>query len=79
MPKHFCPRCGGGNQRSGHVRNLGKVYFEFGGSGLFRRRGQDVPVGAVMCLDCGHIELRADVEALSRRAIEGPGRAAIAS
>jgi len=55
-----CLRCGSTNLKPGSFQSTGKVYFRPKGAKLLTIHTSGVPVGAIGCLDCGHIELTVD-------------------
>ena len=57
-----CTRCGGTALESGQLTNpRGNVTFNLSKTPFLTWTSPMVPVSAVMCLDCGAIELTGDV------------------
>lgn len=52
-----CIRCGSTNLKSGSFQSTGKVYFRAKGSKILTVHTSGIPVNAIGCYDCGHIEL----------------------
>ena len=57
-----CLRCGSANLESGELQSTGKVYARPKNANLTAVLKTGVPVDAVMCYDCGHVELVVDAE-----------------
>jgi len=66
----FCTRCGGNDLRIGQMRHADQIHFDLGEGGMFGRRTVGVTIHAAMCTDCGHIEMRGDIEALRRLEVD---------
>ena len=58
--KGKCLRCGSTNTKPGNVQSTGKIYIRPKDAKLSAVLKTGVPVDAVICLDCGHIELIID-------------------
>jgi hypothetical protein len=61
MPVHICTRCGSNELRAGSIRGLGQVHFDLGNRKLFSR-ANEIPIQGAVCMECGHVELIADVD-----------------
>ena len=55
-----CLRCGGNNLTPSDLQSTGKIYSRPQDAKLVTVLTTGVPVSAMMCLDCGHIELLVD-------------------
>jgi len=53
----ICLRCGSTNIRPGSFQSTGKVYFRATDTKILTIHTSGVPVDAIGCYDCGHIEL----------------------
>ena len=65
-----CLRCGSTNLKPGSFQSTGKVYFRPKGAKLLTIATSGVPVDAIGCFDCGHVELIIDpkkARAMSRK------------
>jgi hypothetical protein len=60
--KKKCFRCGSTQLASGWAQSTGKMYFRPDKVNFFAPRTADLSVTAMMCLDCGTIELVGDVK-----------------
>jgi hypothetical protein len=71
MDPKKCIRCGGTRLEPGAIQSTGRIYFRPVNSSFWSLRTADVPVEANVCLDCGTVEMVAEVkkvEALVGRA-----------
>jgi predicted nucleic-acid-binding Zn-ribbon protein len=57
-----CIRCGSTNLKLGSFQSTGKVYFRAKGSKVLTVHTSGVPVNAIGCYDCGHVELTLDTK-----------------
>jgi predicted nucleic-acid-binding Zn-ribbon protein len=57
-----CLRCGGQNLSPSELQSTGKIYSRPRDAKLVTVLTTGVPVGANICLDCGHVELAVDAE-----------------
>ena len=55
--KEKCLRCGSTNTKPGNLQSTGKIYIRPKDAKLSAVLKSGVPVDAVICFDCGHIEL----------------------
>jgi hypothetical protein len=55
-----CLRCGSVGLEGGQFQSTGKVYFRPKGASLTSIFTGGLPVDAVACLNCGHLELGID-------------------
>jgi len=55
-----CLRCGGVNTEDGEFQSTGKIYTRPKKATLVALLTSGVPVDAVVCYDCGHVELVVD-------------------
>jgi predicted nucleic-acid-binding Zn-ribbon protein len=55
--KRKCLRCGSTNTTPSDLQSTGKIYIRPKDAKLSAVLKSGVPVDAVICLDCGHIEL----------------------
>lgn len=55
--KNQCLRCGGSNLEAGEFQSTGKIYSRPKNAKLVTVLTTGVPVGTLMCYDCGHVEL----------------------
>lgn len=62
MQVHICTRCGSNELRSGNIRGLGQIHFDLGHRKLFSRT-KEIPIQGAICMDCGHVELIANIDA----------------
>jgi predicted nucleic-acid-binding Zn-ribbon protein len=60
-----CARCGGTNLEPGHLHTTGKVHFRPTHSKFLTLHTSDVHIHAEVCMDCGHLQMLADVKKLS--------------
>lgn len=66
-----CLRCGGSNLKPSALQSTGKVYVRPKDAKLVTVLTTGVMVDAVVCLDCGHVELVANkdkIKALLKKA-----------
>ena len=64
-----CMKCGGVNLEDGEFQSTGKIYSRPKNAKLVTMLTTGVPVNALLCYDCGHVELVVDpkkVRSLSR-------------
>lgn len=61
MEPKTCIRCRGTRLEPGAVRSTGRIYFRPANTAFWSLRTADVPVEANLCLDCGTVELVADI------------------
>ncbi len=57
-----CYRCGGERLEPGQMQSTGKIYFRPENAKFLTMKSANIPVNANICLDCGAIELVAEVE-----------------
>lgn len=57
-----CLRCGGTNLQPSDLQSTGKIYSRPKDAKLVTVLTTGVPVNALICLDCGHVELVVDTE-----------------
>lgn len=57
-----CLRCGGSNLKPSALQSTGKVYARPKDAKLVTVLTTGVMVDAIICLDCGHVELVVDKE-----------------
>ena len=55
-----CLRCGGTNLKPSNFHSTGKIYSRPKNAKLVALLTGGVPVSALTCLDCGHVELLVD-------------------
>ena len=60
-----CSRCGGIDFESGSIHSTGKVHFRPAHAKFLTLHTGDIAVNASVCVNCGHVELVADVKKLS--------------
>ena len=58
--KKKCLRCGSVNTKPSNLQSTGKIYIRPKDAKLSAVLKTGVPVDAVVCLDCGHVELVID-------------------
>jgi predicted nucleic-acid-binding Zn-ribbon protein len=58
--KRKCLRCGSTNTKPSNLQSTGKIYIRPKDAKLSAVLRTGVPVDAIVCLDCGHIELITD-------------------
>ena len=61
-----CAICGHSRMVPGRLQDLGRMYFRPARTRFWVLHEAVVPVNAVVCTACGHIEMRADTRKLSR-------------
>jgi excisionase family DNA binding protein len=61
-----CGVCGHGDLVDGHVQGNGRLYFRPSRARFWVLREAIVPVRARVCIECGHVQLRADTRKLRR-------------
>jgi len=62
MKPTACARCNGSRLEDGALKSpRGTVFFQLDKTPFLTLSLPDIQVCAVMCLDCGHIEMRGDV------------------
>jgi hypothetical protein len=61
-----CSSCGGTHVEPGSLHTAGKVHFRPAHSKFLAMHTADVEVKAHVCVDCGHVNLAADIRKLSR-------------
>jgi predicted nucleic-acid-binding Zn-ribbon protein len=71
-----CALCGGTNLEPGHLHTTGKVNFRPSHSKFFTLHTADVAISAEVCMDCGHVQLLADIKKLAT--LRNPAHAATA-
>lgn len=57
-----CIRCSSERIETGSIQTTGQVRFHPNHTKFVSLRTSDIKIQAFMCLDCGHIQLRGDVE-----------------
>jgi predicted nucleic-acid-binding Zn-ribbon protein len=57
-----CLRCGGTNLQPSELQSTGKIYSRPKDAKLVTVLTTGVPVSALICLNCGHLELIVDTE-----------------
>jgi len=57
-----CLRCGGTNLQPSNLQSTGKIYSRPKDAKLVTVLTTGVPVSALICLDCGHVEVVVDPE-----------------
>ena len=57
-----CLRCGGTNLQPSDLQSTGKIYSRPKDAKLVTVLTTGVPVSALICLNCGHVELVVDAE-----------------
>ncbi len=57
-----CLRCGGTNLQPSELQSTGKIYSRPKDAKLVTVLTTGVPVSALICLNCGHVELVVDTE-----------------
>ena len=57
-----CLRCGGINLQPSDLQSTGKIYSRPKDAKLVTVLTTGVPVSALICLNCGHVELVVDTE-----------------
>jgi predicted nucleic-acid-binding Zn-ribbon protein len=57
-----CLKCGGCNIEDGEFQSTGKIYSRPKNAKLVTVLTTGVPVGALICYDCGHVELVVDAK-----------------
>ncbi len=57
-----CLRCGGTNLKPSELQSTGKIYSRPKDAKLVTVLTTGVPVSALICLTCGHVELIVDTE-----------------
>lgn len=57
-----CLRCGGANLQPSDLQSTGKIYSRPKDAKLVTVLTTGVPVSALICLNCGHVELVVDTE-----------------
>lgn len=57
-----CLRCGGTNLAPSNVQSTGKLYSCPKDAKLVSLMTTGAPVSALICLDCGHVELLVDTK-----------------
>lgn len=57
-----CLRCGGTNLQPSDLQSTGKIYSRPKDAKLVTVLTTGVPVSALICLNCGHLELVVDTE-----------------
>ncbi len=57
-----CLRCGGTNLQPSDLQSTGKIYSRPKDAKLVTVLTTGVPVSALICLNCGHVELIVDTE-----------------
>lgn len=60
-----CTECGGTDLEPGAIQSTGKLYFRPANAKFLTLRTADISVNANVCVDCGHVQLVADVEKLA--------------
>ena len=61
-----CVVCGHGDLVDGHMQDIGRLYFRPSRARFWVLREAIVPVRARVCIECGHVQLRADTRKLRR-------------
>ena len=61
-----CSRCGGSKLESGRVQSTGRIHFHFENPRFLTMHTGYVPVVATICLDCGTIDLKGEVDKARR-------------
>ena len=56
-----CLRCGSTNTKFSNLQSTGKIYVRPKDAKLLTVLKTGVPVDAIICLGCGHIELIVDI------------------
>jgi hypothetical protein len=56
-----CLQCGSSSLEPGRVQSTGRLYFRPANPRIMTVRTADIPVRASMCLDCGAIDFRGEV------------------
>ena len=64
--ENTCSRCGGSKLESGRVQSTGRIHFHFENPRFLTMRTGYVPVDATICLDCGTIDLKGEVDKARR-------------
>jgi hypothetical protein len=57
-----CLRCGGTNLKPAHFESTGKIYSRPKNAKLITLLTTGVLVNAILCVDCGHVELVVDTD-----------------
>lgn len=57
-----CLRCGGTNLQPSDLQSTGKIYSRPKDAKLVTVLTTGVPLSALICLNCGHVELIVDTE-----------------
>jgi len=57
-----CMRCGSTNVTPSELQSTGKIYSRPKSAKLLTVLTTGAPVSALICLDCGHLELMVDAE-----------------
>lgn len=57
-----CLRCGGTNLQPSDLQSTGKIYSRPKDAKLVTVLTTGVPVSAILCFDCGHVELVVDAD-----------------
>ena len=57
-----CLKCGGGNLEDGEFQSTGRIYSRPRNAKLVTLLTTGVPVSAILCYDCGHVELVVDAK-----------------
>ena len=57
-----CMKCGGANLEDGEFQSTGKIYSRPKNAKLVTLLTTGVPVNAILCYDCGHVELAVDAK-----------------
>jgi len=61
-----CSRCGGSKLESGRVQSTGRIHFHFENPRFLTMHTGYVPVVATICLDCGTVDLKGEVDKARR-------------
>ena len=62
MNEQRCPVCDGTNVEPGKILSTGKMHFRPEHARFLKLKTANIEVQALLCLDCGHLALRGDVE-----------------
>jgi len=57
-----CLRCGSSGIEPGRVQSTGRLYFRPANPRIMTARTADIPLQASMCLSCGTIDFRGEVD-----------------
>ena len=55
-----CASCGSEELEPGEIQSTGKIYFRPNNARFLAMKSADVPISAVLCVDCGFLMLVGD-------------------